>query len=128
MEASDVDLDAWFADRDVQAYVDRLDRQSARRSLVSEPSPGEWSDSWSLDPVELSSPGAEKAQKQEISDSDEEERPHIDVPRNVVVGAAAGVVVLGALAFALSNWRPGAPVPATAVKEVEIEAIATPTC
>ncbi|WP_413442646.1 IMS domain-containing protein [Synechococcus sp. MIT S1220] len=125
VEASDVDLDAWFADRDVQAYVDRLDRQSGRRSLVSEPSPGEWSESWSLDPVELSSSGAEKAQELEISDSDEEERPHIDVPRNVVVGAAAGVVVLGALAFALMNWRSRAPVPATAVKEVEIEAIAT---
>ena len=27
-----IDLDAWFADRDVQAYVDRLDRQAARRS------------------------------------------------------------------------------------------------
>ncbi|MEB3247619.1 MAG: IMS domain-containing protein [Synechococcus sp.] len=30
VEAAGVDLDAWFADRDVQAYVDRLDRQAAR--------------------------------------------------------------------------------------------------
>ena len=30
VDAAGVDLDAWFADRDVQAYVDRIDRQSAR--------------------------------------------------------------------------------------------------
>ena len=30
VDATGVDLDAWFADRDVQAYVERLDRQSAR--------------------------------------------------------------------------------------------------
>ena len=29
VDPAGVDLDAWFADRDVQAYVDRLDRQSA---------------------------------------------------------------------------------------------------
>ena len=40
VDAAGVDLDAWFADRDVQAYVDRIDRQSARQNLsttVSEP-------------------------------------------------------------------------------------------
>ena len=30
VDAAGVDLDAWFADRDVQSYVDRIDRQSAR--------------------------------------------------------------------------------------------------
>ena len=30
VDAAGVDLDAWFADRDVQAYVDRIDRQTAR--------------------------------------------------------------------------------------------------
>ncbi len=33
VDAAGVDLDAWFADRDVQAYVDRIDRQSARQNL-----------------------------------------------------------------------------------------------
>lgn len=31
VEPAGVDLDAWFADRDVQAYVDRLDRLAARQ-------------------------------------------------------------------------------------------------
>ena len=35
VDATGVDLDAWFADRDVQAYVDRIDRQSARQTLSS---------------------------------------------------------------------------------------------
>ena len=35
VEATGVDLDAWFADRDVQAYVDRLDRQAARQEESS---------------------------------------------------------------------------------------------
>ena len=35
VDATGVDLDAWFADRDVQAYVDRIDRQSARQNLSS---------------------------------------------------------------------------------------------
>ena len=35
VEAAGVDLDSWFADRDVQAYVDRLDRQRARASAAS---------------------------------------------------------------------------------------------
>ena len=30
VDAAGVDLDAWFADRDVQSYVDRIDRQTAR--------------------------------------------------------------------------------------------------
>ena len=35
VEPVGVDLDAWFADRDVQAYVDRLDRQAARQQTSS---------------------------------------------------------------------------------------------
>ena len=31
VDATGVDLDAWFADRDVQHYVDRLDRQASRQ-------------------------------------------------------------------------------------------------
>ena len=51
VEAAGVDLDAWFADRDVQAYVDRLDRQAARLRVgptgdqgprAEDSSPSEW--------------------------------------------------------------------------------------
>ena len=35
VDATGVDLDAWFADRDVQAYVDRIDRQLGRQTLSS---------------------------------------------------------------------------------------------
>ena len=33
VDATAIDLDAWFADRDVQNYVERLDRQSSRQPL-----------------------------------------------------------------------------------------------
>ena len=35
VDATGVDLDAWFADRDVQAYVDRIDRQTARQNAAA---------------------------------------------------------------------------------------------
>ena len=36
VDASGADLDAWFADRDVQGYVDRLDRKASRRPGADE--------------------------------------------------------------------------------------------
>ena len=122
VEASDVDLDAWFADRDVQAYVDRLDRQTARRSPAPDLSPEEWSESWTLDQETLTVPGAEQGQEESIANSDleQEDRPHLAVPRKLVVGAAGGVILLGVLALALTQWRSNTPSPALAEKEMEI--------
>ena len=42
VDASVADLDAWFADRDVQGYVDRLDRKALRQPLTEE-MPLDWS-------------------------------------------------------------------------------------
>ena len=42
VDASVADLDAWFADRDVQGYVDRLDRKASRQPLTEE-MPLDWS-------------------------------------------------------------------------------------
>ena len=42
VDASVADLDAWFADRDVQGYVDRLDRKASRQPLPEE-MPLDWS-------------------------------------------------------------------------------------
>jgi len=42
VDASVADLDAWFADRDVQGYVDRLDRKASRQPLTEEV-PLDWS-------------------------------------------------------------------------------------
>ena len=36
VDASVADLDAWFADRDVQSYVDRLDRKASRQTSAEE--------------------------------------------------------------------------------------------
>jgi hypothetical protein len=40
VDASGADLDAWFADRDVQGFVDRLDRKASRQIGAEEMSPG----------------------------------------------------------------------------------------
>ena len=42
VDASVADLDAWFADRDVQGYVDRLDRKASRQPGTEE-KPLDWS-------------------------------------------------------------------------------------
>ena len=42
VDASVADLDAWFADRDVQGYVDRLDRKASRQPGTEE-RPLDWS-------------------------------------------------------------------------------------
>ena len=47
VDATGVDLDAWFADRDVQAYVDRLDRQTSR-ALSGEVAPAPLAEDWPL--------------------------------------------------------------------------------
>ena len=98
VEASGVDLDAWFADRDVQAYVDRLDRQSARTGEASTPAaafPSDWLVSAGpspLDPDALS--------QGEPLDGGEDQATREPRPWRPW---AVGLVLLAALAFAVQR-------------------------
>ena len=62
VDAQVVDLEAWFADRDVQAYVERLERQEGRSVVSADPSVTPVSESdWSfgnLPPLGLDPEGA----------------------------------------------------------------------
>nr|WP_272128852.1 ARC6/PARC6 family protein [Synechococcus sp. AH-551-E11] len=62
VDAQVVDLEAWFADRDVQAYVERLERQEGRSVVSTDPSATPVSESdWSfgnLPPLGLDPEGA----------------------------------------------------------------------
>ena len=62
VDAQVVDLEAWFADRDVQAYVERLERQEGRSVVSPDPSATPVSESdWSfgnLPPLGLDPEGA----------------------------------------------------------------------
>lgn len=62
VDAQVVDLEAWFADRDVQAYVERLERQEGRSVASADPSATPVSESdWSfgnLPPLGLDPEGA----------------------------------------------------------------------
>ncbi len=101
VEASGVDLDAWFADRDVQAYVDRLDRQSARTGEASTPAaafPSDWlvsADPSPLDPDALS--------QGEPLDGIEDPATREPRPWRPWAFGAVGLVLLAALAFAVQR-------------------------
>lgn len=104
VDATGVDLDAWFADRDVQAYVERLDRQSARTSAAGAPAaavPMDWLPS-------LDAPFLEPdAFDQEEEDLDESFDPFIWVKqqsRPLALGAA-GLVLVSGLVLALQRNR-----------------------
>ena len=106
VEASDVDLDAWFADRDVQAYVERLDRQEARRS---DPAPVSTDDDWpslfGADPAPASEESAASAQDDSDGLAEDGEGFHIAVPRSVLIAIGSGLAVLAVLAAVISSSR-----------------------
>ena len=109
VDASGVDLDAWFADRDVQAYVDRLDRQSARNVEASTPAaafPSDWL--VSADP----SPLDPDAQSQgETPDGIEDPSTREPRPWRPWAFGAVGLVLLAALAFAVQRNSTQPPEP-----------------
>ena len=120
VESSDVDLDAWFADRDVQAYVDRLDRQRARRTDSTAEIPADWPSL--LDPFAVVDPNSETSPSSQGEDSLDESNHRMQwvIPGSVrswgIAGACAVVVLL--LGFAAIRLRPQKPVPATAQPEL----------
>lgn len=107
VEAIGIDLDAWFADRDVQAYVDRLDRQAARRSgSVGEEGSFTLTDLWT--PLDSASESSDDRSLQE--EIDESQSRWSDALQHWLanarswlgrrsIQAAGGVVVVAGLAI-----------------------------
>ena len=109
VEATGIDLDAWFADRDVQAYVDRLDRQAARRAGPADEEGGfSLTDLWT--PMDSEpGPSDDVAQSEQI---DEDQGRWSDVLQNWLlqvrlvlsrrsVQGVGGAVVIAGLAIAV---------------------------
>ena len=103
VEASDVDLDAWFADRDVQAYVERLDRQEARRSDPAPVSTGDWPGLFGADPAPASEESAASVQDDPDGLAEDSEGFHLAIPRSVLIAIGSGLAVLGVLAAVISS-------------------------
>ena len=132
VDAKGVDLDAWFADRDVQQYVDRLDRQTQRQPMPSEPS-APWE---SLQSIDL--PLGEDADHSELADP-ETENPEPSSPagrrRVILLAAGLAAVVLIAAAVLLSRRQasqspdqsPPVSIPSQPEPPSETEALPPPT-
>lgn len=103
VEASDVDLDAWFADRDVQSYVERLDRQEARRSDPALTTAGDWPSLFSGDPAPALDESAVPAEVGPGDHAEANEGFHLAVPRSVLIAIGSGLAVLGVLAAVISS-------------------------
>ena len=103
VEASDVDLDAWFADRDVQSYVERLDRQEARRSDPAPSTAGDWPSLFSGDPAPALDESAVPAEVGPGDHAEASEGFHLAVPRSVLIAIGSGLAVLGVLAAVISS-------------------------
>ena len=132
VDATGVDLDAWFADRDVQHYVDRLDRQTQRQ-----PMPSEQSAPWeSLQSMDL--PLDEDADHSEVADPEAENPEHPSRAGRwhvILLVAGLAAVVLIAAAVLLSRRQasqsPDLPPPAATPSQPEppseTEALPPPT-
>ncbi|QNJ02665.1 ARC6/PARC6 family protein [Synechococcus sp. PROS-U-1] len=90
VDASVADLDAWFADRDVQSYVDRLDRKASRQPDV-EDMPLAWS---AAAAASLDS-SFEMNEADPETDSDAAESPPSFWRQRWIRPAAGGLVVVG---------------------------------
>jgi len=133
VDATAIDLDAWFADRDVQNYVERLDRQASRQPL-NDASPLPWE---TLVASGLGLQSVEPIPTSEQSSEGLEERgvrlpslflPQLlrltQLPRPLVVKLAVLVAVLGAVGCGVSlmlrqrSYAP--PVPPVVKQEPEL--------
>ena len=106
VDATGVDLDAWFADRDVQSYVDRLDRQSSRGTSTGPaavPPPADWLLSGDAPFESTVTSGGDDVSEPEASDSDS------DAPRRwwpIALGTGGVLVVVALLVGVWSNRKP----------------------
>ena len=123
VDASGADLDAWFADRDVQGFVDRLDRKASRQSGADDMTLA-WATAGDAALGELSEP----AESDQAVDSEDADATPIWQQRWVRPAAAAlaliGITVAG-FALVRRNWNPSSEMAQTAAPsavEEEVEA------
>ena len=123
VDASGADLDAWFADRDVQGFVDRLDRKASRQSGTDDMTLA-WATAGDAALGELSEP----AESDQAVDSEDADATPIWQQRWVRPAAAAlaliGITVAG-FALVRRNWNPASQMAQTALPsavEKEVEA------
>ena len=121
VDASGADLDAWFADRDVQGFVDRLDRKASRQ-IGAEEMPLAWA---SAGDAALGA-SSELAESNQEVDSEDADATPLWQQRWVRPAAAAlalvGITVAGS-ALLRRNWNPAPLLPETASLPVEEEQV-----
>ena len=113
VDATGVDLDAWFADRDVQAYVERLDRQSARTTagtVTPAAVPLDWLLSTETPPLEPD----ELEPEEDLVESFDPFAWVKQRSKPLALGAA-GVVLISAVGLMLQRNRNQPAVPAESV-------------
>ena len=117
VDASGADLDAWFADRDVQGFVDRLDRKASRQIGAQEISLA-WATAG--DASLAASSGA--AESDQDVDSEDTDATPLWQQRWVRPAAAAlalvGITVAG-VGLVRRNWDPAPLLPETASLSAE---------
>jgi len=133
VDASGADLDAWFADRDVQGFVDRLDRKASRQ-IGSDDMTLAWAPAGDTSLGEPSEP----AESDQAVDSEDADATPLWQQRWVRPAAAVlalvGITVAGSVLLR-RNWNPAPLLPETAsrpaedkqVEEtLELDAVASP--
>ena len=123
VDASVADLDAWFADRDVQGFVDRLDRKASRQ-IGSDDMTLAWATAGDASLGESTEP----AESDQAVDSEDADATSLWQQRWVRPAAAAlaliGITVAG-FALVRRNWNPASQMAQTvspSAVEEEVEA------
>ena len=121
VDASGADLDAWFADRDVQGFVDRLDRKASRQIGAEE-----LTLAWASAGDAALGASSELAESNQEVDSEDADATPFWQQRWVRPAAAAlalvGITVAGS-ALLRRNWNPAAMLPETASLPAEEEQV-----
>ena len=121
VDASGADLDAWFADRDVQGFVDRLDRKASRQIGAEE-----MSLAWASAGDAALGASSEPAESDQEVDSEDADATPLWQQRWVRPAAAAlalvGITVAGS-ALLRRKWNPAPLLPETASRPAEEEQV-----
>ena len=120
VDASVADLDAWFADRDVQSYVDRLDRKASRQ-----PEAAEIPLAWSMEGASSLNTPFDLGESEPIPDVEAVDAPMSLWQQRWVRPAAAALALVGiavaGLVLVRRQWAPSPLLSETASKTIEIE-------
>ena len=120
VDATGVDLDAWFADRDVQAYVDRIDRQTARQDVAAIETNARL-ETWALadaSPLQSAELDNDSSMAEEVRSPD---AASTGSPRRLRLLVASAVVGLVAALAAAVMLRPRATAPVARHPQPELQ-------